>query len=297
MSHSSQEKMGDYNANDKKEYRLMRKGLAVALAGAVALGAAGCSGDKVGAKAPEVKPSTATESVAEPTETETPEDYTDQFIDDMESYKNMSVKEFETLPVEERLKYAQFLTDQIIERGIYDEFYQSKDTYIGSIDVNKDNTGNDIFNYFNKSLQITYLQYVEGNNPKPLDIEDGQKLLSAHFFDVTGETRTSGYTLNMYQQNKSFIASLVKPTAIENTVSFEREISDLSVGVYKDREFYYKDILTKDIDSGDDLYQRYVYCEFDSYDGSKRGAWLLESQELSMDYIHNMSVLDTTQNN
>jgi len=82
----------------------LRRGLAVALTGAVALGAAGCSGDKVGAKAPEVKPSTTTESVAEPTETEAPEDYTDQFIDDMESYKNMSVKEFETLTSRRKVK-------------------------------------------------------------------------------------------------------------------------------------------------------------------------------------------------
>ncbi len=64
MSHSIQEKMGNYNADDKKEHRLMRKGLAVALAGAVALGAAGCSGDKVGAQAPEINPSTTTEAPA-----------------------------------------------------------------------------------------------------------------------------------------------------------------------------------------------------------------------------------------
>lgn len=65
MSHSSQEKMGNYNADGKKEHKLMRKGLAVALAGAVALGAAGCSGDKVGAKTPEINPSTTNEAVVE----------------------------------------------------------------------------------------------------------------------------------------------------------------------------------------------------------------------------------------
>lgn len=63
-------KVGAENSNNevndsKNEHKLLRKGLAVALAGAVTLGAAGCSGDKVGAQAPEVNPSTTTESVAE----------------------------------------------------------------------------------------------------------------------------------------------------------------------------------------------------------------------------------------
>jgi len=53
------------NTHDAKEHKLLRKGLAVALAGAVALGAAGCSGDKVGAKAPEINPSTTSEAVVE----------------------------------------------------------------------------------------------------------------------------------------------------------------------------------------------------------------------------------------
>jgi len=292
MSHSSQEKMGNYNADGKKEHKLMRKGLAVALAGAVALGAAGCSGDKVGAKAPEVKPSTTTEApVAPEKEAETTEKQTntEEYTQDMEFYKQMGVEEFEELPIEERLKYAQFLSDQLTQRGVYDEFYKSRVEFIEPINVSKDNAGIDIFNSFERSIQMAYLQYIEGDyNPKPIDVSDGQKLLSANFLNIRGD----GYMSAEHKSLKDLIGSLAEPSAFDYVLAFKQTLGeDVSTGTYNGETLYYRDILARDTSNGNDVYQRYVYREFISYDGEEKGAWVLEWQELSEALLYSGSAL------
>lgn len=91
MSKSSQEKLSlRSDSAVEKKHKLARGGLALLLAGTVLTGA-GCSGDRVGAQAPEVKPSTTTESVAEPVEA--PEesklfmvDFGDRYEDPISTY-------------------------------------------------------------------------------------------------------------------------------------------------------------------------------------------------------------------
>ena len=281
MSHSSQEKMGNYNADGKKEHKLMRKGLAVALAGAVALGAAGCSGDKVGAQAPEVHPSTTTEApVAPEKEVETTEKQTntEKYAQDMEVYRQMSVEQFEQLTLDERLVYAQFLIDKTNEGRDYEIFYADDtpgESYrIDLIEETRDNTDQEIINIYSRKNQLTILQPDPPEGSKiPLNKSEAKKLLSGVFYNV-GDNHIVSYSyLNMKKtiDNTSYIFS-GRP---ESPLASE-DITEMMDGVNRENNspVEYRDIPTS-LD-GEEVYYRFVFYTFINYDGNDRSIWLLD---------------------
>jgi len=285
MSKSSHEKLSHESVDGKKEHKLMRKGLAVALAGAVALGAAGCSGDKVGAQAPEVKPSTTTEAPATPTEVEAPENYTDQFIDDMEVYKDMSVEEFETLPREDRLKYAQFLIDQTVERGNYEKNYgintRGENYSVDVMDLGLESSGQDILNNNIFCLQVAYLQFIEADyENKSFDSSDAQKLLSSIYYNVG-----SGIQIpEEYFLAKDSMAAIDKPSIVAKEVEIVSETTELKDGIdINGSRIQYKDVVYDSLEDEEPRILRFVYTEFKDYSGKNRGTWLLETKVSSQD--------------
>jgi len=282
MSHSIQEKMGNYNADDKKEHRLMRKGLAVALAGAVVLGAAGCSGDKVGAQAPEVKPSTTTESVAEPTET------VEDYVDSMEVYGEMSVEEFESLPIDDRLQYAQFLKDITEYRGVYENIYGSgrpgEDQRVDFVTPAIDNSGEDIWDNYRYTVQLAFQQYNGMQDGRALlDQGDAQKMLSYMFYDVGENVKVR----NKYLSLKEQIVGTEYATIMESEDLSFIGGDNLSNGTHNSsgQVLNYKDVEYSLPGQSESHFVRFVFYEFKSYDNRDAGVWLIESDGSSIESL------------
>lgn len=288
-------KVGAENSNNevndsKKEHKLLRKGLAVALAGAVTLGAAGCSGDKVGATAPEVNPSTTTESVAE--QTETTADPTEQYIDDMEVYKDMSVEEFESLLIDDRLKYAHFLQDITEYRGMYELIYGNggpgEDYRIDYQEASLNDTNETILDGYLYKLQISFLQPGGMENDKMLlNQNNAQKILSYAFYHVG-----DGLVTSKYKSLKEQIVSTENIIYITNEFTSTVE-SETKQGILTDRingDSYtvaYRDIETNI--EGQNTYMRFVFEEFSDYKDQNNGTWLLESGGSDLDNLNSNS--------
>lgn len=273
MSKTGAENSSHETVDSKKEHKLLRKGLAVALAGAVALGAAGCSGDKVGSQAPEVKPSTTTESVAEPTET------VEDYVDSMEVYGEMSVSEFEALPREERLKYAQFLIDKTNSGRDYEIFYSEgspgEPYKLDLVEFEDDMNNQEILNSLGRRAQLAFLQSEFSDDIKiPIDKLDARKLLSGVFYGVgVGNMNTISYNNFIEDINSSSYIHAINP----NLASVSQDVGIGNEGVNKlDGSLVeYKDIEGQ-LD-GKSIYYRVVLCNFINYDGQDKSVWLLDA--------------------
>lgn len=166
-------KVGAENSNNevndsKKEHKLLRKGLAVALAGAVTLGAAGCSGDKVGATAPEVNPSTTTESVAESQEVpKEAESFIDQYgslYDDPVSVY-FAQKDYETnVSTRAIILSEEYITNYEPSSGLVSDLgFEEGKFPVGSEDIN------DFVDFFNEYTvpQVSRYMNLLARNPSP----------------------------------------------------------------------------------------------------------------------------------
>lgn len=273
MSKSSQEKLSlRSDSAVEKKHKLARGGLALLLAGTVLTGA-GCSGDKVGSQAPEVKPSTTTESVAEPTET------VEDYVDSMEVYGEMSVSEFEALPREERLKYAQFLIDKTNSGRDYEIFYSEgspgEPYKLDLVEFEDDMNNQEILNSLGRRAQLAFLQSEFSDDIKiPIDKLDARKLLSGVFYGVgVGNMNTISYNNFIEDINSSSYIHAINP----NLASVSQDVGIGNEGVNKlDGSLVeYKDIEGQ-LD-GKSIYYRVVLCNFINYDGQDKSVWLLDA--------------------
>lgn len=289
MSKSSQEKLSYETADDKKEHKLLRKGLAVALAGAVTLGAAGCSGDKVGAQAPEVTPSTTTESVAEPTET------VEDYVDSMEVYGEMSVEEFESLPIDDRLKYAHFLQDITEYRGMYELIYGNggpgEDYRIDYQEADLNDTNQTILNGHLYKLQISLIQPGGMENDRGLLNQDNaQKILSYAFYYVGDGLVTSGYKSQKEQNLNTKYLTYITNEPLTSAIE-----SETKQGILTDRISGNDYVVTyRDIEAsaeGQKVYIRFVFEKFSDYRHQNNDTWLLESVGSDFDNLNSNSTI------
>lgn len=192
----------------------------------------------------------------------------------MEKYRSMSIDSFETLPLDERLLYSQYIIDNTLSTDGYNNTYgegkNGQEFAVGYTPVSQDNNGQEIVSNNLFIDQISYLQWelvVDSGGPKkPYDLSDGIKCLSSVYYEID----------NRYNSNKAqketltIIAYLRAKYSATNT-------SDLLDGVdssgnkiqYKTVEFY--------TDEAKTYYARFMYHEFTNYDGTRQAIWLLEN--------------------
>lgn len=278
MSKSSHEKLNLKSSEAvERKHKLARGGLALLLAGTVLTGA-GCSGDKVSATTPEVNPSTTTESVVEKP-TETIVEPTEQYADAMEVYGEMSVSEFEALPREERLKYAQFLIDKTNSGRDYEIFYSEgspgEPYKLDLVEFEDDMNNQEILNSLGRRAQLAFLQSEFSDDIKiPIDKLDARKLLSGVFYGVgVGNMNTISYNNFIEDINSSSYIHAINP----NLASVSQDVGIGNEGVNKlDGSLVeYKDIEGQ-LD-GKSIYYRVVLCNFINYDGQDKSVWLLDA--------------------
>ena len=104
------------------------------------------------------------------------------YRESMNKYKQMSVDSFESLALDERLLYSQFLIDKTVGSGNYNLSYGAgrtgQDFKIDPTLASIDDNGQEIINDYLYACQISYLQFKGSDQPqKPYNIGDGQKTL------------------------------------------------------------------------------------------------------------------------
>jgi len=216
----------------------------------------------------------------------------DSYEQSMEKYKDMSVETFEALPRDERLLYSQFLIDQTVGRGTYNQLYgtgKKDETYaIKPSSISKNNNGQEIVDSSLFVTQIACLQYIEDVQAKEnqYDTSDGVKVLSSKYYDVGG-----GLVSNGYKVLKEFLGSLTTPSGAENKDT-ATDTSDLMSGITKDGEKVSYKIVThfESVDTKT-KYTRYIYHEFTSYDGSRKGAWLFDTSGDTLEELKSISTI------
>lgn len=276
MSKTGAENSNREVVDSKKEHKLLRKGLALALAGSVALGAAGCSSDRVGGQSLETRPSTTNEAPANSNVTENANNHTDQFHDEILIYIEMSAEEFEALPRGDRLSYGSFLIDQTAERGNYEVDYghESSKYRIDPVEANMSNSAQEILDIHQYAMQMAYLQFEESSATKQYDQMDGIKMLSSVYYNV-GE----GMLSKQYLLLRDFLKTNNEAGPIHYSINAV-EAGPLSSGLDANSgdEVKYIDIKYFDSREPDIIATgRFVYCEFTNYEGKLESTWLLES--------------------
>lgn len=224
-------------------------------------------------------PKTPEEKAAKTT---TPTNSTDEYEAAMERYRDMSVDEFEALPRDERLLYSQFLIDQTVERGNYESTYGKGHTGekygVTPAVISRDNSGQEVFGSNLYALQISYLQFVESED-KPYDLSDGQKVLSAVYYDVGNANVTNSYTNAVNTEQ-----TLDTPVGIDLTGTVINT-SDLLEGNSMNGDKVEYRILTYYDNKSKTRYAKYIYHEFTSYDGARKAVWMIDQIEDSLDSI------------
>ena len=212
------------------------------------------------------------ESPSETTETVVSQSV-ESYLQSMDQYKSIDVDTFETLPRSTRLSYAQFLMDLTAGRNNYKDTYSGKYAIyaIKPVVASLENSGQDILDIFLYASQMSYLQFVEGEDVnKPYDPSDGQKLLSASYYEV-GKDKV---VTNDYLVNKDYENTMSEPLVL-NRENIIIKTSDIIYG--NDREgkkVQYKILYFTD-ESGSNFYASFVYCDFVNYDGKNKSTWLL----------------------
>jgi hypothetical protein len=268
----------------------------VALTAALAvLATAGCG--KEASKNAQPKPTaTKTESVtpsqnpaATPETVPTPSwDKIESYTPTMAKYKDMDVDTFEALPRDERLQYSQYVLDTTIANKAYLIHYGnlSKDHeyMVTPVVASPDNTGQEIENDELYTLQLAYLQAIpnsggqEGGTPDKFNLSDGRKVLSSIYYDV-GESTSTNITTKAYSATVAQEETFTKSYYI-NEIYTAKDTSVLTTGTSQGQTVQYKDVTVQDT-TGDTYYDRYIYTEFTSYDGSQKSVWLLDAQASS----------------
>jgi hypothetical protein len=213
------------------------------------------------------------EARAVPTTTESPlVKKVEIYSEAMEKYRSMSIDSFETLPLDERLLYSQYIIDNTLSTDGYNNTYgegkNGQEFAVGYTPVSQDNNGQEIVNNNLYIDQISYLQWEFIDGDKPYDASDGIKCLSSVYYEIDNK-----YISNKAQKETlTTIAYLSSKYTATNT-------SDLLDGIdssgdkiqYKTVEFYTDEAIT--------YYARFVYHEFTNYDGTRQAIWLLENMK------------------
>lgn len=234
---------------------------------------------------PSQSPTTPATPEVAPTPTKNPTEYAST----METYKNMSVEEFEALPRNERLTYSQFVNETLVFAGDYDLQYSTYPQYrVTNFVASPSNTGENIEAENRYQLQLALLQFTQpngafggsetGNTTNTYNLSDGRKALSSVFYNV-GEITADNMTTKVYEDAVALQETLTGATILNN-INTVKNTSDLMTGTINGESVEYKDVTFEDSE-GVMHYDRYVLTEFPDPDGSIKSIWLLETQEAS----------------
>lgn len=209
----------------------------------------------------------------------------EQYIAAMDKYKLMNVNTFESLPRDKRMIYPQFIIAETISLDIYDTLYtdnaEAKGFAVKLPEASIDNSGQEILDINLYANQISYLQVISTeDNPKPYDLADGQKMLSAMFYEVGDNKATS----DNYKTNKGRRSSLTTWLQI-STVNTATKTSEVINGKDSDGVPVKYKVVTFNNQDNKTYYACFVYYEFTNYDGKSSATWLQYDQSGSMNSL------------
>lgn len=204
----------------------------------------------------------------------------DQYKNSVEKYKAMSVDEFETLPLNERLIYSEYIIDDTT--NMYYDYVYSNDRSKYAIDytpVSLDNTGQEIIDNFLYVKQIAILQGV--NDRYTYDPINGIKVLSNIYYDIgtNGPLITQDYLdckeARQSQKSPDFLMNIF--TAINTS-----EITDITS--CNGEKLRGKIVQFK---TNDDtiLYASFTCHKYKSYFDEEKSVWLLVKQESDLESL------------
>jgi hypothetical protein len=158
----------------------------------------------------------------------------DQYEEQMKKYKDMTVNEFEVLPINERLMYADYLVQQTVARGTIDTLYSGQsDAVKHYTDVSTSNSGQEILDNQLFIQQVAYAQFNEGEN-QTYDPIDAQKVLSAAYGEVG-----NGVVSRQYLSARSMAREINKPSR-EHSNDTAVETSGLKLFTKNGEKIQYK---------------------------------------------------------
>lgn len=223
------------------------------------------------------------EARAVPTTTESPlVKKVEIYSEAMEKYRSMSIDSFETLPLDERLLYSQYIIDYTLSTDGYNNTYgegkNGQEFAVGYTPVSQDNNGQEIVNNNLYIDQISYLQWelvVDSNGPKkPYDASDGIKCLSSVYYEMDNQ-----YISNKAQKETlTTIAYLSSKYTATNT-------SDLLDGVDRNGDKIKYKIVTYYTQDSKTYYAKFVYYPFTNYDGTRQNTYLLDNLDITLEKL------------
>jgi hypothetical protein len=255
---------------------LVVAGVALALISAAGVGckAKASSPESTAATIPNSAPQKSVETTAQ-IEAKELEKRVAEYESSMVKYREMDIATFETLPREERLLYSQYLIDQTVSRGLYENAYglggPGESTAVEFTPVSPDNTGQEILDNSQYARQISNLQFKE-EGTKPFDPLDAQKILSSVYYTV-GDNNT---VANAYISDRNEEMGLNRPRYLTNTLT-ATSTSKLKNGVNEQGEtVQYKIVAYNSSAENKAMYARFVLYEYESYYGETQRTWLLD---------------------
>jgi len=216
----------------------------------------------------------------------------EKYIAAMDKYKLMSVDTFESLPRDERMLYPRFIIDETVAMSIYDNLYtnnpDAKDFAIELPVASIDNAGQEILDINLYASQIACLQVIGSeSNPKPYDLLEGQKMLSAMFYEV-GDDEAVSNQYKIQKDNKNYLVTggYLDAVTTETNTSKVLEGKDTE-GIpvkYKVVTFYNQDNET--------YYSSFVYYEFPNYNGESSATWLQYDESDNIDTLKTPTAIE-----
>ena len=254
----------------------MRRWGVVALA-VVTMGLAGCGNAAVPSESP---------SVAEATPTQTPESteqkvYTTEELIAMEDeplpeslvkYESMSVKEFEALPIEERLTYCSYLNrDQDYLEGLWYKAYDQDARYLVPENLDENSTAQEIISQGGYDMSNAFVTHFGG---KIYDRDTAQKQIACGFY--TASEANSTYVYWTDQRNQPY--DIVPPTLVaeqgglkQNTAIAEKPSYTLTTSDGK--EYFARDITSQDA-AGNTFDETDILVSYTDYKGNARSTYV-----------------------
>ncbi len=201
----------------------------------------------------------------------------------MAYYKNMDVDTFDNLPLDERLKYSQFVIDQTVSNGVYDLFYGEMSGHsiygVHATPATINDDGQSIRDNLLFNSQISYLQTIDNDIPnKPFDASDAEKVLSSVYYRVgknqdVSETYINEVELHVDLRSSTYLASKYIVT----------DTSDLREGLDSDGNAVQYKIITYTTNNNKTYCLRAIIHSFENYDGTQKNIWLFEVLSSTVD--------------
>lgn len=202
----------------------------------------------------------------------------DQYYPAMEKYDQMTVEQFESQPIQERLAFSHYLIDKTYESNTYKSMYRAGSTnryHIHPAPSNIDNGDESIVRTNLLARQISALQTIDGSGQ--YDKIKAQKLLSAVYY------KTNSHTPKVYLDSKADLKTIDQPGYIATKYTTTSR-SQMMAGYIGQEKASFREISYMDT-AANSFASPYVYIEFKNYDGKTANTWLMADQSVVYDRI------------